>query len=100
MTNRAGELFIRRKGLPAMWKPAETAPFDEDITVLVSDGCRSPYVLPKPCQRTKTGWVVSGKKTPLAVVPLKWMPFQRDPSRPRRRRAVSALERLARGGSY
>jgi hypothetical protein len=22
-----------------MWKPAETAPFDEDITVLVSDGC-------------------------------------------------------------
>jgi hypothetical protein len=79
-----------------MWKPAETAPLDEDITVLVSDGSRA-YVLLKPCQRTKAGWVVSGKKTPLAVVPLKWMPLQRDPARTRNRRAVSALERLARG---
>jgi hypothetical protein len=80
-----------------MWKPAETAPFDEDITVLVSDGCRSPYVLLKPCRRTKAGWVVSGKKTPLAVVPLKWIPLQRSPTRPRHRRAVSALGRLPRG---
>jgi hypothetical protein len=30
------------------------------------------YVLMKPCQRTKAGCVVAGKKTPLAVVPLKW----------------------------
>jgi hypothetical protein len=82
-----------------MWKPAETAPFDEDITVLVSDGCRGPYVLLKPCQRTKAGWVVSGKKTPLALVPLKWMPLQRDPARTRHRRVVSALERLARGSN-
>jgi hypothetical protein len=79
-----------------MWKPAETAPFDEDITVLVSDGCRSPYVLLKPCQRTKAGWVVSGKKTPLAVVPLKWMPLQRTPVPARHRLAAAALERLAR----
>jgi hypothetical protein len=79
-----------------MWKPAETAPFDEDITVLVSDGCRSPYVLLKACQRTKAGWVVSGKKTPLAVVPLKWMPLQRIRTRARRRLAVTTLERLAR----
>ena len=60
-----------------MWKPADTAPFDQDITVLVSDGRRSPYVLLKPCQRTKEGWVLSGRKTPLAVVPLKWTPLQR-----------------------
>jgi hypothetical protein len=79
-----------------MWKRAETAPFDQDITILVSDGCRSPYVLLKPCRRTAEGWVVSGKKTPLAVVPLKWMPLQRDPVRGRYRRAVTALERLAR----
>jgi hypothetical protein len=46
-----------RQKIVIMWKPAETAPFDEDITVLISDGCRS------PC------WVVSGKKRPLAVVP-------------------------------
>jgi hypothetical protein len=81
---------------PKMWKPAETAPFDEDITVLVSDGCKSPYVLLKPCRRTTAGWVVSGKKTPLAVVPLKWMPLQRAPTRASHRRAVNALERLAR----
>ena len=79
-----------------MWKPAETAPFDEDITVLVSDGRRSPYVLLKPCQRTQAGWVVSGKKTPLAVVPLKWIPLQRIPARGRHRLAVTTLERLAR----
>jgi hypothetical protein len=36
-----------------------------------------PYVLLKPCQRTKGGWVLSGRKTPLAVVPLKWTPLQR-----------------------
>ncbi len=64
-----------KQKLLRMWKPAETAPFDEDITVLVSDGSKSPYVLLKPCRRTSAGWVVSGKKTPLAVVPLKWMPL-------------------------
>jgi hypothetical protein len=79
------------KTIASMWKPAETAPFDEDVTVLVSDGCRSPYVLLKPCQRTKAVWVVSGKKTPLAVVPLKWMPFQRVSMRQRHRRAVATL---------
>src|ERR1700749_1672146 len=83
-----------------MWKPAETAPFDEDITVLVSDGCKSPYVLLKPCRRTTAGWVVSGKKTPLAVVPLKWMPLQRTPTRTRPRLAVESLERLARRPSH
>jgi hypothetical protein len=36
--------------------------FDQDITVLVSDGRRSPYVLPKPYQRTKEGWDLSGGK--------------------------------------
>jgi hypothetical protein len=79
-----------------MWKRADTAPFDQDITVLVSDGCRSPYVLLRPCQRTGEGWVVSGTKTPLAVVPLKWMPLQSVPTRGRYRRAVTVLERLAR----
>ena len=72
------------------------SPFDEDISVLVSDGCRSSYVLLKPCQQTQAGWVVSGKKTPLAVVPLKWMFLQRIPLRARHRLAVTTLERLAR----
>jgi hypothetical protein len=85
-----------KQKLLRMWKPAETAPFDEDITVLVSDGSKSPYVLLKPCRRTSAGWVVSGKKTPLAVVPLKWMPLQRAPTRARHRLAVNSLERLAR----
>ena len=40
--------------------------------------------------------MVSGKKTPLAVVPLKWMPLQRIPLRARHRLAVTTLERLAR----
>ena len=79
-----------------MWKSADTAPFDEDITVLVSDGCKSPYVLLKPCRRTHAGWVVSGRKTPLAVVPLKWAPLQRPSSRASHRLAVNSLERLAR----
>jgi hypothetical protein len=82
-----------------MWKAAETAPFDEDITVLVSDGSK-PYVLLKPCRRTSAGWVVSGKKTLLAVVPLKWMPLQRAPTRTRHRLAVESLERLARRSSH
>jgi hypothetical protein len=76
-----------------MWKPAESAPFDEDITILVSDGRKGPYVYLKPCRRTKQGWVVSGKKTRLAVIALKWMPLQRRPKRGRYRRSGTALER-------
>jgi hypothetical protein len=87
----ASRLEIRKAG--EMWKSAESAPFDEDITVLVSDGRKDPYVHLKPCRRTKQGWVVSGKKTPLAVIPLKWMPVQRIPKRGRCRRASTAMER-------
>jgi hypothetical protein len=58
----------------SMWKNMESAPSDEDVTLLVSDCCREPYELPKPCRRTPAGWVISGTKTPLAVLPLKWMP--------------------------
>jgi hypothetical protein len=97
MTNRARELFIRRKGLPAMWKTGRNRSFRRGyyslgLRWLQESVCPTEAV---PADEDGVGSV--GKKTPLAVVPLKWMPFQRDPSRPRRRRAVSALERLARG---
>jgi hypothetical protein len=61
-----------------MWNNVESAPSDEDVTLLVSDCCREPYELLKPCRRTQAGWVISGTKTPLAVLPPRWMPRGRN----------------------
>jgi hypothetical protein len=37
------------------WAPIETAPFDENVTVQVTDGQGSSYRLPSPCRRTASG---------------------------------------------
>jgi hypothetical protein len=39
------------------WNPIETAPFDEDIALQVSDGRRGPYTRQWPCRRTAAGWI-------------------------------------------
>ena len=57
------------------WNPVQTAPFDKDVTLEVTDGRGAPYRLPNPCRRTASGWVSSGKGTPLAVTPLQWKPY-------------------------
>jgi hypothetical protein len=56
------------------WNPIETAPFDEDVTLQVTEGRSGPYMLPNPCRLTTSGWVSSSKGTPLAVTPVKWRP--------------------------
>jgi hypothetical protein len=64
------------------WHPIESAPFGEDIAVLVTDGRGAPYAIQWPCQRTATGWVNSRKGTPLEVTPVGWRPYNSQP-RPR-----------------
>jgi hypothetical protein len=56
------------------WNPIDTAPFDEDVTLEVTDGRGAPYRLPNPCRLTASGWVSSSKGTLLAVTPVKWKP--------------------------
>jgi hypothetical protein len=54
------------------WKPIESAPLDEDVTLQVTDGHGEPYILVNASRLTADGWVSSGKGTPLTVTPLKW----------------------------
>jgi hypothetical protein len=63
------------------WGPIDSAPFDKDVTVQVTDGQGAPYRLPSPCRRTAAGWVSSNKRTPLAVTPVKWKPHHPVPKR-------------------
>ena len=37
----------------ADWRPIDTAPWDEDVTLLVTDGRGEPYQIPYPCKRTR-----------------------------------------------
>jgi hypothetical protein len=54
------------------WEPINTAPIDEDVTVLVTDGA-SEYRIPLPCRLTAaSGWVNLRKGTALSVTPTKW----------------------------
>jgi hypothetical protein len=66
------------------WKPIESAPLDEDITLQVTDGRGKPYILVNACRLTATGWVSSSKGTPLAVTPMAWRRY--FPARSRRPR--------------
>ena len=66
------------------WYPIESAPFDEDVAVQVTDGRGAPYAIRWPCQRTKSGWINSRKGTPLEVTPVRWRPYDEPPSRPPR----------------
>jgi hypothetical protein len=56
------------------WQPIDTAPIDRDVMLVVSDG-GEPYAVLKPFKLTASGWVSSGKGTPLAVTPLQWKPY-------------------------
>jgi hypothetical protein len=58
------------------WRPIDTAPFDEDVALLVTDAQSEPYELKYPCRLTAAGWVSSGKRTWLAVTPVKWKPYR------------------------
>jgi hypothetical protein len=64
------------------WYPIESAPFDEDIALEVTDGRGKPYVLRWPCRRSATGWINSTKGTPLAVTPVRWRPHYAPPPQP------------------
>jgi hypothetical protein len=75
----------------AGWQSLDSAPVDEDVTLLVIDGASEPYQLKAPSRLTEAGWVSSAKGTPLAVTPVKWKPY--NPPRPspkKGRRAKSA----------
>jgi hypothetical protein len=56
------------------WKPIESAPLDEDVSLQVTDGRGKPYTLRNPSRLTAAGWVSSGKGTPLAVTPVRCFP--------------------------
>jgi len=60
------------------WIAIESAPFDKDVTLQVTDGRGEPYRLPNPCRLTAAGWVSSNKGTLLAVTPVKWRPYVPD----------------------
>jgi hypothetical protein len=64
------------------WNPIESAPFDKDIALQVTDGRGAPYTLQWPCRRTTTGWINSRKGTPLEVTPVRWRPYPIPLSRP------------------
>jgi hypothetical protein len=61
------------------WKAIESAPFDEDVTLQVTDGRGKPYTLRNPSRLTAAGWVSSSKGTPLAVTPVRWRPYLGSP---------------------
>jgi hypothetical protein len=69
-------MFSERFG----WKPIDTAPIDQDVALVVTDG-GEPYVLPSPFKLTAAGWVSSSKGTPLVVTPLQWRPYQPQPKK-------------------
>ena len=58
------------------WNPIDSAPFDEDVNLEVTDGNGARYRLPSACRLTASGWVSSSKGTPLVVTPVKWRPYR------------------------
>jgi hypothetical protein len=71
-----------RRELNYSWYPIESAPFDEDVAVEVTDGRGAPYALRWPCRQTAAGWINSAKGTPLAVTPVRWRPYYPPPAQP------------------
>jgi hypothetical protein len=72
-------MFSERYG----WKPIDSAPVDQDVALIVTDGGK-PYLLNGPFKLTAAGWVSSGKSTRLAVTPLQWRPYFARPKTARR----------------
>jgi hypothetical protein len=54
------------------WSLIDTAPFDEDVMLEVTDGQGEPYRLRNPCRLTASGWGSSSKGTGLVVTPVRW----------------------------
>jgi hypothetical protein len=79
-----GALVMRPPQVNYGWNPIETAPFDEEIALQVTDGRGGPYMLHWPCRRTASGWINSRKGTPLEVTPVRWKPYLDRPPRPPR----------------
>ena len=57
------------------WLSLDSAPLDQDVALLVTDGASEPYPLKLPSRLTAAGWVSSSRGTPLAVTPVKWKPY-------------------------
>jgi hypothetical protein len=69
------------------WRSLDSAPLDEDVALLVTDGPSEPYPLKLPCRLTAAGWVSSSRGTLLVVTPVKWKPYTPPrPPRPARKR--------------
>jgi hypothetical protein len=51
------ELGMRSIQYSAGWLSIDSAPLDEDVALLVTDGPSEPYPLKLPCRLTATGWV-------------------------------------------
>jgi hypothetical protein len=62
------------------WLPIDTAPWEEDVTLLVTDGRGEPYRIPYPCKLTASGWVNSPKGTLLEVTAMNWKPYRLPPN--------------------
>jgi hypothetical protein len=65
------------------WSLIDTAPFDQDVMLEVTDGQGEPYRLRHPSRLSVSGWVSSSKGTPLVVTPVKWKPHNPRVVRPR-----------------
>jgi hypothetical protein len=63
------------------WNPIESAPFDEDVALQVTDGRGKPYPINWPCRRTAAGWINSRRGNALEGTPLKWRPYSFGPRR-------------------
>jgi hypothetical protein len=60
------------------WRSIDTAPLDEDVTLLVREGRGRRYRLPYPCRRTAVGWIDSSNGTLQTVTLIKWKPYIRS----------------------
>jgi len=66
------------------WRLIPTAPFEEDVELLVADVDGSLHGLDHPCLRTAEGWVRSDTRTPLTVKPVRWKPYNSPRSQHKR----------------
>jgi hypothetical protein len=72
----------------AGWLSIDSAPLEQDVTLLVTDGGSEPYPLKLPSRLTAAGWVSSSRGTPLAVTPVKWKLY--TPPRPFKKKGRAA----------
>ena len=83
------------------WASIDTAPIDEEVFLLVTDGIGAPYCLAHPWKLTSDGWVNLEKCAALKVTPLGWC-WNYSPGR-RKRKSVFEIRRSASmrlGNSY